>query len=610
MIISRSITLLILFGLGCLWAIGEYRASAGGSTSPDVIVGDIPSIYRWGSSGNETSFSIGTTSCNIGTARMDWIQNSTLHPVISQNMYRVRNGRIEQIGMSWLKHGFSVAAGSLCNTCTDPAWNYLGVGCSDPYGASLNGSQSGLGPRSEVNALTGAFAWPKRNLPQGGTLSGRLRVLTNDLVPTLNPGARYFVESQYVHPQDAAAGNALNNASYREAFVEPEGTTGWDIEVGAPATVRQQPAINAWKVVHPEVQLFPVDIPGDGRVIVGVYTTPKAGGGYHTEFAIENLNSHQSVRSMTVKYGSTAISDPGFRDVDYQFEPYSGTDWSPSIVGKEIQWSTESFAANQNANALRWNSLYSFWCDSQYPPRSLTLGLFRPGTVDEMTVVIDENAGPNASVLGGFVYHAGYLGSGTPPWNGVDTGKSLVQEGSGPTVLGMNNLTNAAAGINGIVLDIQDLPQSSGLDADDFVFQLSPGGAFDSGANPPAEWQAAPAPSSISVTPGEPARVLVEWPSGSIMNSWLRVTVLANEETGLSEPVTYYVGHLLGETTGPTEGFFTVSFADITPIRSEVGQTVDASSVTDVDKNGTVAFADISSMRGNVGAQLTQITVP
>lgn len=317
---------------------------------------------------------------------MDWIENSTLHPVITQNLYRVKNGRFEQIGMSWLKHGFSVAWSNTCNTCTEPGSSFLGVGCSDLYSASLNGSQSRLGPRSQVNATTGAFAWPKANLPSTGTLDGRLRVLTNDLNPSLNTGARYFVESQYIHPQDAAAGNGNNNASYREVFVGTV-TGGWTVQTNSSAQiVRMQPAINAWKAVHSDVKLYAVDVPNDGRIIVGVRTTPLTGGGYHTEFAVENLNSHQSVRSLAVQHGSSDITNPGFRDVSYQHEPYSGTDWAPNVIGDEIEWSTETFATNANANALRWGTVYSFWCDSELPPRKLTLGMFRPGTVSEMSV--------------------------------------------------------------------------------------------------------------------------------------------------------------------------------------------------------------------------------
>lgn len=96
----------------------------------------------------------------------------------------------------------------------------------------------------------------------------------------------------------------------------------------------------------------------------------------------------------------------------------------------------------------------------------------------------------------------------------------------------------------------------------------------------------------------------------AIANRWLRITLLPNLNTGLIAPEVFYIGHLLGETTGHSNGIYTVSFADITPIRAVVGQTVDATSVTDIDKSGTVAFADISAMRVNVGAQLTNITIP
>jgi len=71
---------------------------------------------------------------------------------------------------------------------------------------------------------------------------------------------------------------------------------------------------------------------------------------------------------------------------------------------------------------------------------------------------------------------------------------------SGPQLITYGNLINSVQGLNGIVLDIQNLPEASNLSAEDFEFQVSPQGAFDEGANPPAEWQAAPAPSSISVT--------------------------------------------------------------------------------------------------------------
>ncbi len=217
---------------------------------------------------------------------------------------------------------------------------------------------------------------------------------------------------------------------------------------------------------------------------------------------------------------------------------------------------------------------------------------------------------PQSEITQSWLYHAAYSGAGSPPWNRLDTNTTLVKETAQAQLLTLSNLANSAQGINGIVFDIQDLPIGGNLTSDDFAFQMSPSGAFNPAQHPPSGWMAAPGPSSISVTPGNPARALIEWPSGSITNRWLRVTVLATEDTGLIAPEVYYIGHLLGETTGTAGGNFTVAFADVTPIRSDVGQSASASSPTDIDKNGTVAFGDISAMRGSVGSQLTQISVP
>lgn len=214
-----------------------------------------------------------------------------------------------------------------------------------------------------------------------------------------------------------------------------------------------------------------------------------------------------------------------------------------------------------------------------------------------------------AQIVNRFVYHGGFSGAGTPPDNAIDTVKQLAKEGTG-AILSLDNLISSSRGVNGVVFDIENLGNGGALSASDFEVQVSPQGAFDAGSNPPAGWGAGPAPSSVTVVAGTPSRVRVEWPNNSISNRWLRLTVKANANTGLTSPETYYVGHLLGETTGLSGTVYTVAFADITPIRSQVGSTVDASSIVDIDKNGTVAFADISAMRANVGAQLTNVTIP
>ncbi|MBX3420114.1 MAG: matrixin family metalloprotease [Pirellulaceae bacterium] len=217
---------------------------------------------------------------------------------------------------------------------------------------------------------------------------------------------------------------------------------------------------------------------------------------------------------------------------------------------------------------------------------------------------------PEPDIINYWPYHVAYSGSGTPPWHRLDAGKTLFQESSHPQLLTYNNLINSKQGINGILFDINNLANADHLGTNDFSFQVSPAYVFNQADHPPVDWQAIATAPTISVSGSAPHRVLINWPDETIMNRWLRVTIKATSNTGLAQPAVFYLGHLLGETTGPVNGVFTVSFADISPIRDAVSGIVDASSVYDIDKNGTISFADITAMRANVSAQLRQITVP
>src|SRR5262249_3648012 len=100
------------------------------STGPDVIVGDIIDSQSYGNVGTIYAFDLGTTSCNIGTQNVQWDGNTNMHPVIGQNLYRLKtvNGaaRFEQIGYSWLKHSFTALTQSLCCTCNGQGGPVLG----------------------------------------------------------------------------------------------------------------------------------------------------------------------------------------------------------------------------------------------------------------------------------------------------------------------------------------------------------------------------------------------------------------------------------------------------------------------------------------------------
>src|SRR5262249_32575529 len=136
----------VAFGLGALGAKAYAQTCTPAATTngPDVIVGDITGPANYTSSGGIEAFSIGPYSCNIGNVWLNWFANVNQHPVISQNLYKIKqvdgSYRIEQLGQSWLKHGFFALSDNLCcNNCSATDGTHLGVHCADPYTATRNG---------------------------------------------------------------------------------------------------------------------------------------------------------------------------------------------------------------------------------------------------------------------------------------------------------------------------------------------------------------------------------------------------------------------------------------------------------------------------------------
>ncbi|MFN0244596.1 MAG: hypothetical protein ACKVWV_17050 [Planctomycetota bacterium] len=369
--------------------------NCGDPTGPDVIVGDLTGPANYAAVGGIEALSLGTTSCNMGQTWLNWFQNTNQHPVIGGALYRFQrfgNGvtQFEQVGISWLKHGFFALSQNLCGCgCAGTDGTHLGVGCSDPYTAGRNGTQApsgglqGLGPRWQVNANTGIFTFPPANPAFAGTVARRLEVAQTDLaVNTVDN--RYFGESQYVSPDDAAAGNQNNNSSYREVSYNGTATFGY---IGT--TVRQQPGINAWKVCDPTVTLVPHELTNEGLYVLGYDVTDLGGGTWHYEYSLYNMNSDLSGQSFTVPVpAGINVTNIGFRDVTYRNGDgpgsvnFSGTDWVGVRNANDVSWATETFASNPSANALRWSTTYSFRFDADAAPAAanVALGLFKnPG---------------------------------------------------------------------------------------------------------------------------------------------------------------------------------------------------------------------------------------
>ncbi len=425
-----------LIAAGCIVFLAAVLTTAGGSgeagaaVGPDVTVFSFTDVGSQGSSGGFASYSIGTRSCNRGDTPLNWCDQGSGcaagagpedHPVIAQNLYRLKNGRFEQIGMSWLKHGF-VSTNSNTAGCTGfsgggcqapPAGgNQLGVGCTDPYGSGLNGGRP-LGRRSQVNATTGVFPFPISS-PGGpyAVYDQRIKVPTADVDAALNPGATYWAEAQYIASDDASAGNAFNNASHRQVTVG--GAPNYGLAMTG-SFHEMQPAIFAWPTQDPTVELVNVDVPGAivERFHVARKVTDLGGGLWHYEYAVHNLNSDRGARAFSVEFPLAAnFTNVGFKDIEHHSgEPYATDDWTVFSSGGLLSWSTDTFATDANANALRWATMFNFWFDADRPPEGLlqTLGLFKAGSPESIGLRFEP-------------FHDGFESGDTSAWGFVEGG--------------------------------------------------------------------------------------------------------------------------------------------------------------------------------------------
>ncbi len=394
-------------------------AVASAQVGPDVTVYSLSGTMNYGSDGTHRGYSVGTTSCNIGDEPVNWCDSgggcgggmtAAQHPVIAQNMFRLKDGRFTQIGGSWLKHGFlstNSPAGSSCTgpsgqQCISPPFggDQLGIGCTDTYGASLNGTRP-MGMPAEVNPTTGVFPFPETVVGTDDSVDQRMKVAIADLDPAQNAGAIYWLEGHYIADNDAMAGNGFNNASYRPVSIGASPT--FDLSLTG-STIREKWAFDAWAATDAGVETIRLTVPTLGGPDQGFNVARKVtppllqGGTWHYEYVVHNMNSDRAARLLEIDFVSgTTVTNVGFRDYDHhsgEYEPtgglpYSTTDWVSAVDGGSglLSWQTDTYAVAPEANAIRWSTMYNFWFDADAGPDAIEthrLGLFKPGIPEQL----------------------------------------------------------------------------------------------------------------------------------------------------------------------------------------------------------------------------------
>ncbi|MDG2424481.1 MAG: hypothetical protein P8M22_10925 [Phycisphaerales bacterium] len=338
-------------------------------------------------------FAMATTSGNPGDMVAQWAQSGdgTKSPVIAQNVYRLCDGRFEQIGLSWLKHSFCAVSEAMCS-CQGTGCSTLGIGCGDTYWASLNADAEA--PRSEINATTGDYLYPFFQSPCGSSsMRGKLQISEEDRDPSLNAGCHFYLEGQYVSANaDIEWGfdeydfdNQFNNVSYREIRFT---TTTTSSPIGS--TKVMQTALDAWAF---EEGAEIVDVwtnEGDGflgLMHIAYLVTDNGDGTWHYELVVHNQNSHRSAGSFSVPVADCVeLENIEFVDVDYHScELVDDNDWTVERADGMLTWYTTPYSEDETGfafgNAIRWSSSYTFRFDANYPPSEVNsvLGLWRPG---------------------------------------------------------------------------------------------------------------------------------------------------------------------------------------------------------------------------------------
>ncbi|MBK7643381.1 MAG: hypothetical protein IPJ19_10055 [Planctomycetes bacterium] len=398
----RLLPLFLLFG--CAPALAQTPCQSTGG--PDLVVADVSGVANYGSSGNLEALALGKVYCNVGALWANCSANTNQHPIAAPGLFRLQTvagaQRFEQVGVGWCFHSsFALSGSTCCNDCQSTDGTHVGVHCSDVNTASSSGSQSGLSPRWQVNAFTGSFPYPPANPSWSGSVARRLAIDVADLEATGGTNsARYFGEVLLVSPDEALAGTGQNNASYREIAVTGS-ASAWNFALLG-STTSEASAIQAWQDADTLVQLVAVQIPAEGLLYLASRVTPLGNGVFHYEYALYNLNSDDGVGSFSLPLPAGAsVSSVGFHDVTYRDGDgigsvnQDGGDWPAQFAAGGLSWSTQSFAANPNANALRWGTLYNFRLDSDAPPSSgtITLGLFKSGASVAVAAQVPGSAG-------------------------------------------------------------------------------------------------------------------------------------------------------------------------------------------------------------------------
>ncbi len=156
---------------------------------------------------------------------------------------------------------------------------------------------------------------------------------------------------------------------------------------------------------------------------------------------------------------------------------------------------------------------------------------------------------------------------------------------------GYRNYSNYSRGLNGIMIDIANLPLGT-LTTDDFTFRIG-------NDNSPSLWTVRQLDHPVEVRSGEGLggsdRITILWDDGEIQDAWLQVTVKATSNTGLNTDDVFYFGNAIGDT-GDSVLQAMVNGFDFAGVRDNSG-TATITNSFDLNRDQWVDGADLALVR-------------
>jgi len=164
-------------------------------------------------------------------------------------------------------------------------------------------------------------------------------------------------------------------------------------------------------------------------------------------------------------------------------------------------------------------------------------------------------------------------------------------------VAGLANYTSFDRGVNGIMIDIEGLPDDAVPEGGDFQFRVGNDPDLDT-------WAEAPASATVvfreGAGVGQSDRVTVTWADYAVRGTWLQVTVLG-ANLGLPGDDVFYFGNAVAEAGNSSQDTF-VTTTDMLLARNNSRNFLNPAGVEfayDYNRDGRVGVTDVLLARNN-----------